>query len=398
MSEKPRRRVYWIVGTLVVLFLICGGSIYLLGGIIQGITGMFVTPANPTNEPDVIHQIHGPPPNALSFSPDGKLLAILAPKWREIQGDVPIVNPPLDLPQLTVYDVATGAKAFTLNLTRWPRSLAFSPDGKQLAVGLGGPVQAAPDKLPPTELVIYAVPGFAESSRSSPGADFQPDRLMFNPDGTLLFAFRTDDIGAPQSVSAWRFPEMTALPKFTTVIANPHCATTTADGTILIGGKTKDGLAAVERFDLSGNRLGKCAIPDQTFGPVFALLPDATGKSVTACYPDAKQAFDASTGQPIGGRKAYPIEGVGFRAMIAAGSRMALAWSVPSSMAPDFRPWYQKGEFLHAANLTTGANRKWWTGVRDGLVAFSPDGKLIAGEFDGNAQGRPVRVKVWVSP
>lgn len=397
MSEKPCRRwVYWLVGTLAVLLVVCGGMLYALWGVVQGITGLFVTPKNPTNEPQAVLELHGPPPAAMAFSSDGKLLAVLTPKWREVEDAAPAAELPPDRPQLVVHDVATKTKIFTTTFLRWPRSMSFSPDGKRLVIGLGGLVEPGPDKKPPTELVVLTVPDFTEISRHTPGEDFQPDRLMFNPEGTLLITIRTDMVSAPKTVSAWRFPELTASPKFTTAVVTPYCATTVGE-TVLIGGSRNDGSSALEQFDLSGQRIRNWAIPDPIYGPIYAVHSDPSVKTVTAYFFDASQTFDSTTGKPIGKRTPYPVDGAGFGGVSANGSHIALPWSIPSSMAPDFRPWYQKGNFLHVGNLKTGASRKWWTGV-NGVAAFSPDGKLIAAEFNGNPQTRPICMKVWVSP
>ncbi|MEO2088950.1 MAG: hypothetical protein ABGY75_05560 [Gemmataceae bacterium] len=395
MSEKPRRQwVYWLGGILAVLLAVCGGATYLLWGLVQGITGLFVTPANPTNEPDVVHTFPGQLPADLAFSPDGKLLAVVSPKWREIDE---AATPPSDPPTLTVYDVTTGAKAFSATLARWPRAVAFSPDGKHLAVGLGGLV-AKGEGEPKTGLVVYAVPGFAETAKNSPGPEFHTDRLEFAPDGSLLFTFREDLSGIPHEMTAWRFPDLTAGPKFDVRMPHPSRATV-AGGVVLIGGLDKDGLAAVERFDPTGKPLGAVPLTPASSGPVVALRPNPPAKTAVAFTHTGRYEFDPATGALVGTPTASPNPLDSVEVVSADGSRGATSYRVASpGMAPDFRPWYQTGGFVRVVNRAGGATREWRVGIHPTPITFSPDGKHVAAGFDGTAGGGPTGVKVWVSP
>lgn len=397
MSEKPRRRwVYWLGGILAVLLVTCGGATYLLWGLVSGIAGLFVTPPNPTNEPDVVRTFPGQLPADLTFSPDGKLLAVVSPKWREIDEAAPAATPPADPPTLTVYDVTSGAKAFSTALARWPRAVAFAPDGKHLAVGLGSSV-AKVEGDERAELLVYAVPGFAEKYRGRPGPDCHPDRLEFAPDSSLLFAFRTDDLGGAQSVTAWRFPTLAAGPKLTVAMQRPECAAAAADGTVIVGGRTKDYMAAGERFDRDGTPLGPLKYAPAQTGAVIRLAP--TGKLVTAISTLGSQDFDPATGEPVGPPTIIPNTLDSVAVVSADGSRGATSYKVADpGMAPDFRPWYQKGGFVRVVSRAGGATREWRVGVHPTPIAFTPDGQRIAAGVDGTAGGGPTGVKVWVSP
>lgn len=297
MSEKPRRRrVYWLGCILAVLLVACGGATYLLWGMVQGIAGLFVTPPNPTNEPEVVHSFPGPLPTALAFSPDGRLLAAVSPPQWGQAADYR-TDPPTDPALLTVYNVTTGVKAFSAPLSGWPKAVVFAPDGKHLAVGLGGlAAKAKGDEK--AELVVFTVPGFAEAYRGRPGPEFVADRLLFAPDSTLLFAFQTSGVCAGQSVTAWRFPALTAGPKLVVAMERPECATVTLDGTIVIGGRTKDYTAAAERFDRAGRPLGPLKYVASPPGVVVRLVP--SGKTVTEVSAAGSQDFDPTTGEPVG--------------------------------------------------------------------------------------------------
>ncbi len=397
MSERPRRRwVYWLGGILAVVLVVCGGATYLLWGLVQGITGLFVTPPNPTNEPDVVHTFPGPGPADLTFSPDGKLLAVVSPLWREIDVAAPAATTPADPPTLTVYDVTTGAKVHSATLARWPRTVAFAPDGKHLAVGMGSSVTKV-EGDEKAELVVYAVPGFAEKYRGRPGPDCHPDHLEFAPDSSLLFAFRTDDFGGAQAVTAWRFPILTAGPTLKVAMQRPECATVAADGIIIVGGRTKDYTAAGERFDRAGTPLGPLKYAPAQTGAVIRLA--ATGKVVTAISTLGAQDFDPATGEPVSTPAISPNVLDSVTVVAADGSRGATSYKVADpGMAPDFRPWYQKGGFVRVVSRTGGAGREWRVGVYPTPIAFTADGKLIAAGVNDTAAGGSTGVKVWVSP
>jgi WD40 repeat protein len=398
MSEKPRRRwVYWLGGILAVVLVVCGGATYLLWGLVSGIAGLFVTPPNPTNEPDVVHTFPGPIPADLAFSPDGRLLAAVTPAAavQRVGADPGSPPPPTEL---AVYDLTTGTKAFSASYTRWPKAVVFSPDGKHLTVGLGGYSHPGIDG-PPAELVVYAVPGFAETYRERPGPDCHPGHLEFTPDGSLLFAFRTDDLGGAQSVTAWRFPTLAAGPTLEVAMQRPECATVTPDGTILVGGRTKDYTAAGERFDRDGNPLGPLKYVASPNGVVVRLA--VSGKLVTAVSSTGSQDFDPATGEPVGNSRVHNQQLYVATHASANGQRVGSVIHVSEgALGPDFRPWYTKGGFLHVINLTSGKDHNWRTGcwLPPTPVVFSPDGKHVAAGFDDTAGGAPTGVKVWVSP
>ena len=398
MSEKPRRRAYWIVGSLVVLLLFCGGILYLAWGLVQGIVGVFITPPNPTNEPEVIQTYPGSLPADLAFSPDGTKLAVLTPVWREIDAAAVTPNPPTDPPQLTVYDVTNQSKVFSATLTRWPRAVAFSPNGKHLAIGLGSSVTKV-ENDPKAELVIYSVPDFAETYRGRPGPACHPDRLEFSPDSKLLFAFRTDDLGGAQSVSVWQFPALTAGPDLKVVMTHPECATVTRDGTIIVGGRTKDYTAAGERFDRDGKPLGDLKYVAAPTGSILRFV--SNDKSISAVSATGTQDFDPTTGLPVGSSSPHTPQSYFATHASTDGTRVGSVIHVSEgAMGPDFRPWYTKGGFLHVINRTTGKDRNWRTGrwLAPAPVAFSPVGQFVAAGFDDSAGGGQVGVKVWVSP
>lgn len=382
-ASTGRRRLLWFGGgVFVTLVLVCGGTLF---GLWWVLSGLFITPPNPTNEPDVVHTLPGGFPQCVAFSPDGSLLAVGTPT---------VLYP--DPPTLTVYDVTTGAKTFSAAGTRWILAVAFAPDGRHLVVGLGA-ADAQPDAA---EVVVYAVPGFREVYRGLPAPDCRPDRLAFVPDLPLLFAFRADPPFDPSGVTAHTFPDLTPGPTFPVRMSNPQCVTTTPTDTVLIGGRTKDFTPEVERFDRLGKPLGKFAFPIGSTGAVVALLRKPAAKAVTAVTHSGTQDFDPESGQPTGAFTPFASPDEGVIAATADGRQVATGSEVRSSLAPDFRPWYAKGAFLRVTDLSTGADRKWWVGAR-GPVAFSPDGRQVAAGFtdlSAGAPGRTAGVRVWVSP
>jgi hypothetical protein len=253
---------------------------------------------------------------------------------------------------------------------------------------------------PAAEVVVYAVPGFREVYRGLPGPDCRPDRLAFAPGLPLLFVFRVDTPFEPSAVATYTFPDLAPGPALPVQMSSPQCVAATPAGVVLVGGRTKDQVPEVERFERTGKPLGKFAFPAGSTGAVVALIPKPGAKAVTAITHSGTQDFDPETGQPVGAFAALPNPDEGVIVMSDDGRRVATGSEVRSSLAPDFRPWYQKGAFLRVTDLTSGAERKWWVGSH-GPTAFSPDGKRIAAGYNELSTGGPSRtagVKVWVSP
>lgn len=145
------------------------------------------------------------PPKAqcVAFSPDGKVLAVGC----GVPG--PAVGHDWE-GAVEVYDLATEKQLARLPLGRWVRCLAFSADGKYLAAGTGiqdnevTPQPGYADK--PGELVVYETGKYAEAFRhTSDKAPSAVRGVAFAPKGGVVYATVAPNRG-PAEVRAWTVP------------------------------------------------------------------------------------------------------------------------------------------------------------------------------------------------
>src|SRR5688572_234416 len=146
MSAQTRRTIWFL---LVPLFLV---AVFGLWGVWS-----FLTPAQgavSTDTPTQLASVSVPvQPNSLAWSADGRYLA--AGTWGSTTDDAGSY-------EVYVVDVAKASILTTLKPTSPVEGLAFSPDGKWLAVAgrPSIPVGGTPDSGTPAELVVFDVPAF----------------------------------------------------------------------------------------------------------------------------------------------------------------------------------------------------------------------------------------------
>ena len=284
-------------------------------------------PAKPTRPPLV---------QALSFSPDGRLLAGAAPD------------------RFRLWEPATGQELLAVSSRGAGRSLAFSPDGKRLAVAASNG---------PTALWDVA---------TGKQAHFVADHLVcsvaFAPGGRVLAT------GLETGFIYLREPGKsgvrgTLIPKPTSVrFSWPTLAMAADDRTLAAGYERSDGRGAVHVWDMARGEetwqvaVGRSAVRAVAFAPDARTLASAHGDGVV-------RLWDVATG-----RELQRLAGAG----TAAG---AVAFS------PD-------GKTLAAAagldvivwDPTTGKEIGRLKGHPEDVtcLAFAPDGRLLAsGAGDG---------------
>jgi WD40 repeat protein len=213
-----------------------------------------------------------------ALSPDGKFLV----SWgrREYRGRGP--NPKPDLNRtLLLWDVATGKEVRQIKVdSDSHKKVAFSPDGKQLAV-------LAPD----AELTFYELEtgkrlrGLA--ARSDGSHDGRRGMIRYSPDGKLVLVGRGDG-----SVQLWE----TATGKRLRLPEGPDCSLQSvaflADGKVLACGNKGQSICLweVTTGALLSPRGGHT-------GAVNAVYFLADGKTVLSVGPDRSRLWDSDTGK-----------------------------------------------------------------------------------------------------
>jgi WD40 repeat protein len=159
---------------------------------------------------------------AIAFSPDGRTLA---------------VGPGMDYanaPQLKFFDAAGGLRSSTELLTIPVESLAFSADGGKLAMGPNQVVSCDGCDGIPQPLEIWDV-AQAKQVLSLPGFTTAVRSLVFSPDGKMLATGSED-----QKIGIWDTSSGKELHELSPVGLHMHLAFS-PDGSLLIAG-TENGM------------------------------------------------------------------------------------------------------------------------------------------------------------
>jgi WD40 repeat protein len=282
----------------------------------------------------------------VAFSPDGKLLAVGG----------------MDM-QVTLYECATGKVSYVFKGHKhWVTTLAFSPDGKSIASARSG------------EVIIWDVQsGEVKHSRKEKDSI---QAIAFSPDGKLLASAAIG--GSVRLLETDSGKERATAQKVAEVGLGKHCVAFAPDGkTIAVPGNDKtiklldaDGLAV--RATLSGHG-------HDVVGLVFA--PD--GKTLASVAFDDKQI------------RIWDVEGAKEKRTIRYGE----GWGSGLMVCLAFSP---SGKTL-AIGHGNGAPITLWdpeTGQQHGIVggvrgtveflAFSPDGNALAA-----VENYDKAIKIW---
>ena len=300
MSASTRRTIWFLV---VPLLLVAGLVVLVVSGVRS-----FLAPTpsqdDATPPPPPLASVSLPSrPNSLTWSADGSYLA--AGTWgQHAVGE----TGPADV---FVVDVAKASVLTTLQATSAVEGLAFSPDGKWLAVGPRPSIPAGPA---PVELVVFDVPAFtakftAKASRSESGfVD-----LAWAADSKSLYAIDgpVDNAPGESEVRRWDVPAFTEQPVIRAPeLKRPVALAVSPDGrTLALGEQQGAGNTSllIRLFDLGkGAEQSSFSISKSFHPPRLGFTAD--GKAV-GVFDEAQAVVVGRGNGPAGATRRGPFHG-----------------------------------------------------------------------------------------
>jgi WD40 repeat protein len=352
------------------------------------------------------------PPNSLACSADGAYLVAGAWGW----GDA---NEEAGPSELYVVDVATASVATTLKVTGVVQALAFSPNGKWLAVATikstWHPIPARPavddkKKSPPAAdavLVVFEVPSFtvkftAKASKPENGSI----DLAWAADGKALYAIDSlEDSGEVRRWDVPAFTEQLAIPVqqtglYAALAVSPDGRTLAVSSSyprriVLfdLGKGTEQSRFAVEPSDGNIHRLG--------------FTPD--GKAIGILERGKLSWRDVGTGRLVKPSPArFALQPAGLNRLNTSvpvvspdGSKQAHGYTVHRGLGDlgwDNRQ-NEYGSFVRVAESASEKTWSWRVGKHQSdapAVAFFPDGTKLAGAVTVPPSGGSILL--WAVP
>jgi WD40 repeat protein len=282
----------------------------------------------------------------LAFSPDGKQLAV-GVLIKTLQGFV------------NIYDVASGNLVRTFAPTTPSfHSLAYSPDGKLLAI----------DCLDHFELWNAATGSHVATLGSSMTWAYQ---LVFSPDGSTLITHSAD---AANNLQWWNVPSGTLINTITDSLVFGECMAISPDGmTLAVGGTNTPNEAVNGRYleflDARTGALLRTIDHDVPEVTDLAYSPDGGTVSAALNLSPAQvvcvNPYTGSTVSTIATKYNFPVTSMTFTPNSAA-----LLFT--SSCNVDLTPVFAS---VDTVSVPSGSTQNLEMGV--GISALSPDGRLL---------------------
>jgi WD40 repeat protein len=251
-----------------------------------GIWSFFAPPRDET--PTQLASIPVPDqPNSLAWSADGGYLAAGALASEPGLGEVLVV----DVPQASV--------ATTLKATGWLQGLAFSPDGKWLAVACR---QSAPPFPAPAELVVFDVPAFTPKlTARAGGAETGFIDLAWSADSQALHAIEgpADFVKGDSEIRRWDVPAFTEQPAIRVPQTLRGLAVSPDGRTLAVAEKAASNARLIRLFDLGrGKEQASFKIGDDNGTPRLGFTPDGKAVGVYDGHLLALSWWEVVTGRP----------------------------------------------------------------------------------------------------
>jgi hypothetical protein len=334
-------------------------------------------------------------PNSLAWSADGGYLAAGTLVDEAGSGEVFVV------------DVAKASVTATLKATGWVQGLAFSPDGKWLAVATR---QSTPPGPGPAELVVFDVPAFTPKlTARAGGAETGFIDLAWAADSKALHAIEgpADFVAGDSEIRRWDVPAFTEQPAIRVPQTLRGLAVSPDGRTLAAAEKAASNARLIRLFDLGkGNEQASFKIGDDNGTPRLGFTPDGKAVGVYDGHLLALSWWEVATGRPAEpnpARFAIPPAGLGGDPSHSSpspdGSRLARGYERHRDFGDlgwDNRE-KEYGAFVDLTEVAAAKTRTWRVGraAYAPAVAFSPDGTRLAGtvgEPDGGT------ILIWAVP
>jgi WD40 repeat protein len=399
VSTRRATRLIWVPLLLVAvlgLLVLWGGWSFLAW--FQGGSGA-VSFDTPTELASV--SVPGRP-NSLAWAADGSYLAAGTHATEETgHGEVYIV------------DVAKASVLTTLKTKSWIEGLAFSPDGKWLAVAARPSTPAGEAPTEPAELVVFDVPAFTARFTAKAGT---PENgfidLAWAPDSKSLHAIDGPVANAQgkAEVRRWDIPAFTEQPVVRALQFKGDAALAVSpDGHALAlsFGEGETNKSLVQLFDLNKGTERSIRSGDPFWPPRLGFTAD--GKALGVFDTHRLSWWDVATGRPANpGAARFAVQPAGLsgspgqNSVSPDGAWVAQGYDRHRGLG-DLGWDNRGGEFGGFVKVTESAPAKTWTWrvsraqEPPGAVAFSPDGTRLAGTVRQPPSGGG-SILIWAVP